>query len=213
MDAGTVRIAVAPAGGRSWIDASEVEAKIPQLHFLRFYDAAAPGDPNTLEPSIWGIPSLLNAAVPSSALQQLDAAYIARAETALMSVPHEWRLEEDDPDGSRRKAVRNLLTVITEPDGIAQAIATKVLHKKRPLLIPIVDSVIAGFYDVDRPTDLIFDPFRDDLLRNRAILAHLASVVTAAAGLEVSSLRALELSIWLTSAQAGDAYRVELHRD
>jgi len=205
----SARITVSTADGPAWIDAEEVLGRIPSLHFLRFYDAAEPGSCDEIEPKDWGVPALLNAAVPSSALQLVTDQYSTDTANVLRRVRSDWLLFDEDLDGERRERVRKLLEVITKPKGIGRAIATKILHKKRPNLIPIVDSVIAETYGISRPADLIFGPFRHDLARNLTTLEVIADEASRVAGRRVSEVRALELSIWLTCPQAKD-YRVVL---
>lgn len=198
MSGDSTHITVSTADGLAWIDADEVLGRIPSLHFVRFYDAAEPGSRDAVDAKDWGLPALLNAAVPSSALQLVTDEYLVDTADALRRVSPDWLLVDDDADGERRESVRRLLKAITTPKGIGRAIATKMLHKKRPNLIPIVDSVIAGTYGIRRPADLIFGPFKDDLARNLPVLKVIADEASEVARRRVSEVRALELSIWLT---------------
>lgn len=203
------KIRVTTGEGRGWIAASDVISRIPHLHFLRFYDAAHPGDPNRIEPQDWGIPALLGAPVPNKVLQAVTPEYLSACDAALVSVSPQWSLMDDVAATEYRLVVKTLLEELTAPTGIAKAIATKIVHKKRPNLIPVVDSVIARVYKLRSPTDLIFGPFRDDLIANHGALQPIKESAASVSGRDISVVRALELSIWLTSVEAG-SYRAAM---
>lgn len=127
----------------------------------------------------------------------------------LKEVPAEWKLADDGAQ-TYKEAVTCLLAGLRKVKGIGPAIATKLLYKKRPTLIPIVDSVILEFYGYRRKSpekvsELIFGPFRYDLLNNAASLAKIKGRLEFRPGTpKLSEVRIMELAIWLQSRKAGD---------
>ena len=60
------------------------------------------------------------------------------------SEPHFETLDLDDEDGPWM-LVRHVLRAIETTKGLAAAIVTKMLHRKRPNFVPIFDSKVASF--------------------------------------------------------------------
>lgn len=189
------------------VDESMVRALLPDLAFLRFYDAAPRGRVNSLDPIDWAVPSLLSAPVPYKVLKQVSPEYLAKVDVSLRACKTSWRLEEEDVNAIRREAVRRVLIDICAVRGVKRGIATKMLHKKRPDLIPIVDSVVFGFYASGKvkTTEVIFDAVRPDLIANMASLTTLADEASAFSQPgRISPLRMLEMIVWLQAKEGGD---------
>jgi hypothetical protein len=93
------------------------------------------------------------------------------------------------------------------------AIASKILHKKRPALIPMMDDVIRTYYEQAYP-DFGWSPkcgplsgqmmhhFREDLLAARPQLEELASVLEAK-GHRLTLVRLLEMLVWIETEPRG----------
>ena len=88
------------------------------------------------------------------------------------------------------------------------AVGTKILHKKRPVLVPIIDSVMSGYF---QSCQTVIPPnsapvgdrlvanmqcFREQLFGCRAEIASLC-VFAEAQGFAITAVRALEILIWI----------------
>ncbi len=100
-------------------------------------------------------------------------------------------------------------------------VATKVLHRKRPLLVPMLDNVVMGHYLANGPKSLIaggqikpraadtamfcLGRVRDDLLGAMAELVHLRALA-AQQGFALSLVRVLDILLW-TEVEPRGYYR------
>jgi hypothetical protein len=124
-------------------------------------------------------------------------------ERALRSIPVETSLT-----GAARTVpwlpLRELFDAFAGIRGVGFAKATKALHKKRPALIPILDSVVQGYLVDDDPG--VHAPFGEralgfvrgykrDLDRNRAALRTVRREL-ARHGHELTEVRILDALIW-----------------
>jgi hypothetical protein len=91
--------------------------------------------------------------------------------------------------------------------GVGFSKMTKTLHKKRPALIPMLDSVVQAYLDEppqkeasfgQRATDLV-RAYKVDLDRNRAVLRETRREL-ARRGQTVTEVRLLDLMIWAAFA-------------
>src|SRR4051794_23093594 len=67
-----------------------------------------------------------------------------RCDQILAAIPADTDLTDRSPE--TLADVRSLLEAAMGGKGILVAVATKVLHRKRPRLIPMMDSVLLGHY-------------------------------------------------------------------
>jgi hypothetical protein len=110
-------------------------------------------------------------------------------------------LAEDSPPSQLYRAVRKL-------PGVGRTIATKLVARKRPRLLPIYDSVVARVTQVG---DHHWEPVRQALRadapgRNRSLHEHLLDLGrTAGTAQEVSVLRLFDVITWME----GKANRLE----
>jgi hypothetical protein len=88
--------------------------------------------------------------------------------------------------------------------GLKAVAVTKILHRKRPALVPIFDKAVYTFYMGTAPpngayqnTPRRFWPvLRDDLRNNRPWVTALAATVTTADGRPLGVLRAADMIVW-----------------
>lgn len=109
--------------------------------------------------------------------------------------------------------LRNLFQAMCAIEDVAGAKATKILHKKRPYLIPIYDSILEGYCrkHIPRWSSLSWADglieymkvFRADLLVNRNEL-HVLCDMMAARGWPITPVRAMEVSIWIEDEPNGE---------
>jgi hypothetical protein len=110
------------------------------------------------------------------------------------------------------KSVEELLHAACQVPGVLVPVATKVLHRKRPNLVPMLDNVVLGHYfaflkrpelvgrSQDKPRAasaamVALAAFRDDLVDSSAQLNQIAAELVAA-GTQVTTMRLLELLVW-----------------
>ncbi len=111
-----------------------------------------------------------------------------------------------DGNWPRQQVVR-LLTAACAIPSVKLAVATKILHKKRPTLVPMIDSVILQYYFRRRPYERwpaygeiaaqVMDQFRNDLL---AVITDLQATLNALQlqnGWSLTPVRALEILVWM----------------
>jgi Family of unknown function (DUF6308) len=102
-----------------------------------------------------------------------------------------------------------LFDAFAEIRGVGFSKMTKALHKKRPALIPMLDSVVQAYLAADasgpfgeRATALVRS-YKRDLDRNRSSLRELKREL-ASHDYEVSEVRILDLLIWSAFSRAAD---------
>lgn len=124
----------------------------------------------------------------------------------LREIPAELDLSEVNVEDLPRVAadIQNAIRAIYVDD-VALSLATKILHKKRPLLIPIFDSRVSDHYFPktsirDKEVQLSRFPemlrrFHLDLLQARSELSDLRQRMLAA-NCDISVVRVLEYLVW-----------------
>jgi hypothetical protein len=119
-------------------------------------------------------------------------------------------------------AVVDLIVAATEARGAQSAVATKILHRKRRHLVPILDSVVVGYYCEDRMARTLAESYAPLAARRSALTSVLATIradlraVTgelaqlrdevAGAGWPVGTLRIHDILVW-TELEARGYYR------
>jgi Family of unknown function (DUF6308) len=134
-----------------------------------------------------------------------------RIESALLEIQAEASLAS--PTRSIPWApLTRLFEAFADVPGIGFSKMTKALHRKRPALIPILDSVVQAYLandDVaarlsetfgDRATALVRS-YKGDLDRNRAALKQVQREL-AGRGYRLTEVRILDIMIWSVSAAA-----------
>jgi hypothetical protein len=107
-------------------------------------------------------------------------------------------------------AVTLLFDAFADIHGIGFSKMTKALHRKRPALIPILDSVVQAYLTVDDASTRSLETFggratalvrgyKSDLDRNRAALEEIQREL-AGRGHRLTEVRILDILIWSVSA-------------
>lgn len=121
--------------------AEDLLAKYRTDDGLRYLDWRPSTDPNRLMPEDLAVTILINSRIGPAAFKSVQD---HGPELELAQLP-DIRLEETS--ARRRDQVAHLIAQVAQWDGFAASVATKVLHKKRSRLIPILDNqVIFGAY-------------------------------------------------------------------
>lgn len=121
----------------------------------------------------------------------------------------------DDHEAIPWEAIHALFDEFETISGAKLAVATKILHKKRPQLIPIFDSVLFSHHEQTYP-DLrglkmgpvavrAMEVFRDDLLAVRERIGALASDL-AERGFPLTPVRVLEALVWIECSRTEPYY-------
>ncbi len=124
------------------------------------------------------------------------------------------------PDASLAKAISSipwmpltrLFDAFADIRGIGFSKMTKALHRKRPALIPMLDSVVQAYLTQDDPRIRASGPFgeraaalvrsyKQDLDRNRSVL-HEIQQELASRTYRLTEVRILDLLIWSRSSEA-----------
>ena len=186
-----------------------------------YYDAVPACDPIRIEP--------LDVLATVGINSRLDTAAKIRTVHRAMSTTVNPLLELTPEDAalhvvSSLDPLHELLAAAMTSKFVLLATATKVLHRKRPALIPIMDSVVAGHYVHDDPTEkallqrswesrsaaadigrLTIARLRDDVLDGFAVLDQLQDSLEAE-GYALSHVWVMDILVWTERELAG-SYR------
>ena len=120
----------------------------------------------------------------------------------------ERALRKIEPTASLAAATSAIPWLLLTQRGVGFSKMTKALHKKRPALIPLLDSVVEAYLTSDgletsgsfgeRATALVRD-YKRDLDRNKSALRELQREL-ARRGYRLTEVRILDLLIWSVSA-------------
>jgi Family of unknown function (DUF6308) len=179
-----------------------------------YYDGIPSDDPNHVGPVDVLATVAMNSFINDAAkVRTVQRGMAERCDPLLTGIPEEADLLEFDLE-----VVRNLLHEAVQVRQVLVAVATKVLHRKRRSLIPMLDSVVVRHYlpegpfpphqDKRRAADAAMPAlvaFREDLRTCRDPLSDMCRVL-GQEGFVLTSLRALELLIW-TEVEPRGYYR------
>jgi hypothetical protein len=130
----------------------------------------------------------------------------AAMQDVLDSIPSDGGVHFEDlesVDDSRFRLFRTACAATEARDGspkVPEWTATtvsKVLHRLRPHIVPVNDSVVRRFYGVSQSAPRrLYERLLDELVTHRSWLADLAGGRTTPDGREISLLRAVDIVIW-----------------
>jgi hypothetical protein len=182
----------------------------PETWAWQFYDVLEAGDPTHVSRT-----DVLAAAALHPGLSRDDLAYFheqtAHVDRWVASLPTDLMLA-DAPD----EIVEHLVALPAALPGPSLTLLTKVLHRKRPHLVPLLDRHIIDWYRPltgQRAVTSAWGPvllaMRDDLSRHEAgrtltatvsiIERELASRLSDGRHLTMSWLRAIDIAVWMGS--------------
>lgn len=150
--------------------------------------------------------SLLSAPIPPEAVcQMLEGETAQRFNALLRDIPMGSDFVDVDPDGLAYEPVHALYRALRGLRGVGETRATKLLARKRPFLVPIVDGVVraTAFPGLERQWKPLYLALNAD---NRALDRHLRALHTAA-GLPdaVPTLRVFDVVTWMSGTAMGNA--------
>jgi len=93
--------------------------------------------------------------------------------------------------------VKSCYRACSDTHNIKASKVSKLLHRKQPTFIPIIDSKLVGFYGLTmRSPKKYWAALQEDFRKNRKLLDQLAQHVVTSEGNKLSSLRAADIIIW-----------------
>lgn len=198
------------------VGATNLAARINSAAFVRFYDGAAVRPDCVMTALDWSVSTLLQAPIrrysPLVDLVADEDAHWKSCNSALTALGNDVPLHTDAAD-NKRDAVRDCFEAFMRPSGIGPSIAAKTLHKKRPMLVPVIDDyivrVLAGPQRRQLTplaiTDIIFDSFKPLVVRNLAALQEVRSELDNKG---MTDARILDIAIWFHADQNRGLYSI-----
>lgn len=180
-----------------------------------YYDGVPMGDWDRIEPmDVLATVSVNSFVTDAARARRVHRGLAVACDGLLVGIPRDAHLRDADLE-----ALEGLLAAACEVPGVLVPVATKVLHRKRPHLIPMLDNVVLAHYFgylnrpelVGRSQDkrraasvamIALDAFRADLEAATPVLVDVAGQLRAA-GTPVTGVRLLELLVWCAVEPAG----------
>jgi len=189
-----------------------LEIEDPLATTIRFVEAYPAYDARDSRPNRFDESDLRHANRGGARISAAQIAAIverrSRIERALRSIAPDASLAETSISWP---SLTRLFDAFAEISGIGFSKMTKALHKKRPALIPMLDSVVQEYLTSDdsqapssgtfgeRATALVRS-YKRDLDRNRSALRRI-QLELASRGHRVTEVRILDLLIWSVSVE------------
>jgi hypothetical protein len=172
-----------------------------------YYDAVPSGDPDRIEPLDILVTVSMNAFVNTAdRVRSVHRGLVLNCEPSLPEIPEAADLREFD-----LAVVERLLEAACRVRWVLIPVATKVLHRKRRSLIPMLDGIVINYYRSagvavseaamevgSRAAEAampLLEAFRSDLEAAWGELEALAASL-AEAGFRLTPLRLMELLVW-----------------
>jgi hypothetical protein len=177
-------------------------------HEYEVYDGVRVAQDDFIRPEEIALSMMVNSRITASTASEIWRKR-KPIEEALSGIVPRCSICDDDaaiPWDSLEKAISGICRV----PGAKVAVATKVLHKKRPSLIPILDSVIVSHFHIPSVRDrswggyavALSKLFREDLLSVRPEIERM-SCSLAARGKPITPCRIFEILMWVTLEPRG----------
>ena len=177
-----------------------------------YYDGIPSSEPNRITPMDVLVSNAVNSNVNTADKMKDVHSGLARACNPILSmIPEQASLI----DPLNEPLVRRLLRAACSVRFVLLPVATKVLHRKRRNLIPMLDNVVLRYYEGEsgvataqakREAPAVgmsaLRKFRADLRSCRPALTDLTNHL-ALRGIYLSDLRVLEASIWMETEPVG----------
>ena len=182
-----------------------------------YYDAISSTAPKRIEPVDVLVTVAMNSRVNDAArVRGVHQGLAAKCDVLLATLPEDANLLELE---RWRDPLRELLHAAVQVKGVLIPVATKVLHRKRPALIPMLDQVVLDYYlntdahrallpgtqDKSRAADaamVAVNLFRNDLIAAEDEIDGLREAL-AQHGFPLTHVRVLELLVWMEVEPTG----------
>lgn len=207
------RVSDGPSPDPDWDEASCEERKGIARRGYALYDGFPCQPGNEV-----GLPEIYSSIGINSRVLSYDAARFLRRATEAMpllaKIPDRTRLEDSSRD--QVEAAAELVDLFTREHLIGRGKATKVLHKKRPAFIPVIDDVVFNFLWRNFPYRISENSSMKDILLIYKMLLEECSdtlgrvqAVLVQRGFALSTSRVLDFLIWLEWRWLGSRSSVE----
>lgn len=192
------------------------------LHFCReeydYYDGLPSTHPDRIEPvDILATVSMNSYITNAAQVRRIHRGMATNCAPLLPLIPAEAMLLGNTPQ--ILADLESLLHAAIQCSGVLIPVATKVLHRKRPHLIPMLDNVVLGYYlRLNARHDLlgrtqdkrkaasaamtVLEFFRQNLEANLRQLETIRAVL-AREGFDLSLVRIFEILVWITVEERG----------
>jgi hypothetical protein len=167
----------------------------------RYFDAVADVEPDTV-----AAVDVLAAGALSVGLSKADLTWFWTARKALgallAQLPEDVHLA--DADTRTVELVQSLALMAADSDSVTVSLMSKVLHRKRPALIPMLDKATQDHYRAQLPTrgeaayPSLVTALQADLRSNHEALERLGRELSAELGQTVTPLRIVDIAIWMS---------------
>lgn len=194
--------------GLAILDPTEIMLRFCEEEYA-YYDAIPSHDPNAVEPIDVMVTVAMNSFIGDAATARRVHQGLAKAcDPLLPGIPESADLVSFDSDLSRTS---NLLEAACEAWGVWLPRATKVLHRKRRRLIPMLDTVVIEHYLAAHgqrrlaSSQQALEWFREDLLAVKSQIESIEHELHKI-GYVMSPVRILEVLVW-TAVEPRGYYR------
>lgn len=167
----------------------------------RYFDAVADVEPDTV-----AAVDVLAAGALSVGLSRADLTWFWTAGEQLGSflaeLPKDIHLA--DADTRTVELVQRVALMAADSDSVSVSLMSKVLHRKRPALIPMLDKATQDHYRAQLPTrgeatyPSLVTALQADLRRNHEALERLSRELSAELGQTITPLRIVDIAIWMS---------------
>lgn len=167
----------------------------------RYFDAVADLEPDTVTAV-----DVLAAGALSVGLGKADLTWFWRAgvqlDALLAALPQNVQLA--DADGRTVELVQSLALMAAGSDSVSVSLLSKVLHRKRPALIPMLDKATQDHYRAQLPTrgeaayPSLVTTLQADLRSNHEALERLGRALSAELKTTITPLRIVDIAIWMS---------------
>jgi hypothetical protein len=180
-----------------------------------YYDGLPQGDPDRIEPiDVLATVSVNSFVNNAASVRRIHRGVATACDDLMRAIPRDAALLETD-----LALVEQLIDAACSVQGVLVPVATKVLHRKRPGLVPMLDNVLLRYYfeHLERPeltgrsqdrkkaasvARLALDEFKSDLEKARPDLDAIAAEL-GGKGMPVTTVRLLELLLWCAVEPTG----------
>ena len=129
-----------------------IEIVIPDEDFLTFarevfstYDGIQYGNSNEINVVDIAITVMMNSRISGNTASEI-LKHSNAINNLLRQIPDDFDLSQNDLNDEIRNNLQQLINTFCEINRVRLAIATKILHRKKPKLIPMFDNVVEKFY-------------------------------------------------------------------
>jgi hypothetical protein len=167
----------------------------------RYFDAVSDLEPDTVTAV-----DVLAAGALSVGLSKADLTWFwtasAQLDALLAELPKNVQLA--DADGRTVELVQSLARMAAGSDSVSVSLLSKVLHRKRPALIPMLDKATQDHYRAQLPTrgeaayPSLVTALQADLRSNQEALERLDQELSAELDATITPLRIVDIAIWMS---------------